>query len=111
MLSFATRFFHNASPTTTSRFLGDFKKYLQCTAVEAALRERDVVLDLASYDLQRRENSAVPCILSMFDYLLDADLPDEIFYHPAYVEMRLAVTDMVAWSNVSDPQLLPVLNL
>ena len=70
-------------------------------SVEAELREKNVVLDLASYDPLRRENSAVRYCFGLFGYVLGLDLPDEIFEHPIFMEMHLAAVDMVTWSNVS----------
>lgn len=82
---------------------------------EAELREKCVILDSATYDNLRRENSGVPYSFALFGYTLGADLPDEIFNHPIFQEMYLAAVDMVIWSNVSGffpfvPLLLLILN-
>lgn len=65
------------------------------------MREKNIVVDLASYDPLRRENSAVRYSFGLFGYVLSLDLPDEIFNHPVFMEMHLAAVDMVTWSNVS----------
>lgn len=67
---------------------------------EAELREKDVVLDIESYNVLRRENSAVRYCFGLFGYLLDLDLSDSIFYHPIMLRMHLAAVDMVCWANV-----------
>ena len=74
--------------------------YVNGFTVEAGLREKNVVLDLVAYDQLRRENSAVRYCFGLFGYILDLDLPDEIFEHPVFMRMHLAAVDMVTWSNV-----------
>lgn len=65
------------------------------------MREQDIVVDLASYDPSRRENSAIRYSFGLLGYVFGLDLPDEIFHHPVFMEMHLAAADMVNWSNVS----------
>ena len=74
--------------------------YVNGFGVEADLREQNIVLDVTSYDHLRRENSAVRYCLGLIGYLLNCDLPDEIFEHPVFMRMHLAAVDMVTWSNV-----------
>jgi hypothetical protein len=70
-------------------------------ATEATLRERGEVLDLASFILLRRENSAVRLCFGLFEYVLGIDLPDSVFEDPIFMSLYWAATDMVCWSNVS----------
>lgn len=72
--------------------------------MEADLREQSVVLDVDSYNMLRRENSAVRYCFGLFGYLLNLDLPDEIFEHHVFMRMHLAAVDMVTWANVSHKQ-------
>lgn len=74
---------------------------MNALAVEAQLRERGEVLDLDSYTVLRRENSAVRFCFGLFGFVLGHDLPDDIFEHPVFMRMHLAAVDMVCWSNVS----------
>ena len=84
--------------------------YVNGFTVEAGLREKNVVLDLVAYDQLRRENSAVRYCFGLFGYILDLDLPDEIFEHPVFMRMHLAAVDMVTWSNVwLFPILIPLI--
>lgn len=101
-LSFKKRFFPFAGPATARRFLKHSEDYVLGFAREAELREKNVVLDLASYDPLRRENSAVRYCFGLFGYILDMDLPDEIFKQPVFMEMHLAAVDMICWANVRD---------
>lgn len=99
-LRFKQRFFPYAGSATAGRFLKHTEDYVYGFTREAELREKNIVLDLKSYDPLRRENSAVRYCFGLFGYVLGLDLPDEIFEHPAFVEMHLAAVDMVTWSNV-----------
>jgi len=36
-----------------------------------------------------------------FEYVLGADLPDEVFEDPVFMSLYWAAADMVCWSNVS----------
>lgn len=113
--SFKQRFFPYTSPITSRRFLENTEIYLNAVAKEAELREKCVILDSATYDNLRRENSGVPYSFALFGYTLGADLPDKVFNHPIFQEMYLAAVDMVTRSNVSGffpfvPPLLLILN-
>ena len=68
--------------------------------MEAQLREQSIVLDVQAYDKLRRENSAVRFCFGLFGYMLNLDLPDDVFEHPVFMRMHLAATDMVTWANV-----------
>ncbi len=99
--SFRARFFPHTGPATLRRFLKHTEAYVHGFGREAELREAGVVLDVESYNVLRRENSAVRYCFGLFGFLLGLDLPDEIFEHPIMMEMHLAAVDMVTWSNVS----------
>ncbi|GJE85095.1 terpenoid synthase [Phanerochaete sordida] len=96
---FRRRFFPYAGPATTHRFLKHSEDYVLGFVQEAELRGQRIVLDLASYEPLRRENSGARYAFGPFGYLLGMDLPDEIFEHPAYMEMYDAAVDMICWSN------------
>jgi len=86
-------------PACYRRFVKHCEDYVNAVVVEAELRERHEVLDLASYMPLRRENSAVRFCFGLFGYVLGMDLPDEIFNHPVMMRMHFAAVDMVCWSN------------
>ena len=98
---FKKRFFPVAGPATGRRFIKDIEDWVEGFTVEADLREKDLILDLKSYNPLRRQTSAVHCCLGLIPYALGMDLPDEIFEHPIYNAMHNAALDMVTWSNVS----------
>ncbi|GJE85113.1 terpenoid synthase [Phanerochaete sordida] len=96
---FKRRFFPYSGPATARRFLEHSENYVLGFAREAELREQGVVLDRATYEPYRRENSGTRYAFGTFGYVLGMDLPDEIFEHPVYMEMHYAAVDMVCWSN------------
>ncbi|KAI0696795.1 terpenoid synthase [Cytidiella melzeri] len=96
---FKARFFPNAGPATLRRFIEHTEAYVKGFSVEAELREQNVVLDIPAYDKLRRENSAVRYCFGLFGYLLNLDLPDELFQYPAMMRMHLAAVDMITWAN------------
>lgn len=88
-------------PACYRRFIQHCKDYITAVGKEAELRENDLVLDVDSFQILRRENSAVRFCFGLFGYVLGLDLPDEIYEHPVMMSMHLAAVDMVCWSNVS----------
>ncbi|KAK7690615.1 hypothetical protein QCA50_005714 [Cerrena zonata] len=96
---FKARLFPRMSPTCYRRFVGHVEEYINAVAKEAEYREKNIVLDIASYEALRRENSAVRCCFGLFGYVLGLDLPDEIFQHPIMMAMHLTAVDTVCWSN------------
>lgn len=84
------------------RLLSGFDSYIKATAMEAALREHDIVLDPATFTALRRENSAVfPCV-DIISFVLDIELPDVAYSHPVFRAMHAAAADLVVLPNVSD---------
>ena len=67
------------------------------------MREKHIVLDIESFDVQRRACSATQPVFDLFGFIHEVDLPDEVFDHPIYTEIYHAAVDMVTWSNVSMP--------
>ncbi|THV01906.1 terpenoid synthase [Dendrothele bispora CBS 962.96] len=96
---FRQRYFRLAGPRTSRRFLKHCKDYIECVAKEAELRERGQVLDLESFTLLRRENSAIRLCFGLFEYVLGIDLPQEVFDDPVFMEAYWAATDLVCWAN------------
>ncbi|KAI0661547.1 terpenoid synthase [Cubamyces menziesii] len=96
---FTARLLKHCGPLTYRRFVKHCKDYIEAVAKEAELRERGEVLDLASYQILRRENSAVRFCFGLAGYALGIDLPDEVVEHPTFMAMHLATVDMVCWSN------------
>ena len=75
--------------------------YVNAVAREAELRERGEVLDVASFEPLRRENSAIRLCFGLFEFALGIDLPDEVFEDEAFMNLYWAGADMVCWANVS----------
>lgn len=88
-------------PVSRRRFVQETERYLTAVTREAQLREKRTILDLASYNTLRRQNSGAPYSFELFGYLFGVDLPDEVYYHPVMQEMYFAAVDMISWANVS----------
>lgn len=101
------RLLRDLQPASFRRFTKHYRDYLTAVAKEAELREHGLVLDLESYQMLRRNNSAVWICFDLFGTdPLGNELTDGIYNHPIISSMFLACVDMVCWSNVSSPCLL-----
>ena len=87
-------------PVSQRRFIQETERYLTAVTQEAQLREKRTILDLASYNVLRRQNSGAPYSFELFGYLFGVDLPDEVYNHPVMREMYFAAVDMICWANV-----------
>lgn len=90
-----------AGERCSRRFLKHCEDYVNAVAREAELRERGEVLDMQSFILLRRENSAVRLCFSLIEYASGIDLPDEIYDDETFMTAYMAGTDLVCWSNVT----------
>ena len=89
-------------PNTLLRFIDRCQAYIDAVVEEARLREQEEILDLDSYTILRRENSAVRACFSLIPYALRIDLPDKVVNNPIVHQLHLTGVDMVCWANVSD---------
>lgn len=99
--SFKKRLTRLAKPTCFRRFLQHCEDYIEAISKEAEYREAGQVLDMASFEDLRRENSAIRLCFGLFEYALGIDLPDEVFTDSTFMCLYWAAADMVCWSNVS----------
>lgn len=90
-----------AAPACFGRFVTHSAAYVEAVAVEAELRERDEVLDVAHFMPLRRENSAIRVCFGLFEFALGIDLPDAVFQDETFMKCYWAAADMVCWANVS----------
>ena len=88
-------------PACHRRFLKNCEDYITAIGKEAYYREHGIVLDLESFQILRRENSAVRTCFGLFGLTLGLDLPDEVATHETMMKLHFAAVDMVCWSNVS----------
>ncbi|TFY71414.1 hypothetical protein EVG20_g1594 [Dentipellis fragilis] len=96
---FRARLTRTCKPKTFRRFLQHGQDYIDCVVDEAGLRERGEVLDLDSYLVLRRENSAVRLCFGLIPFALGIDLPDEVYADPVFERIYFAGVDMVCWAN------------
>ncbi|TBU32549.1 terpenoid synthase [Dichomitus squalens] len=96
---FRQRLLDYAGPNSYRRFLVHCAAYVNAVAREAELREQGQVLDLAEFEILRRENSAIRLCFGLFEFALGCDLPDSVFHDEHFATMYWAAADMVCWSN------------
>ncbi|KAF4613646.1 hypothetical protein D9613_007876 [Agrocybe pediades] len=96
---FRARFLSLAGPKNVKRFAELCESYTDCVAVEAELRERGEIPDLATFIPLRRNNSAVFLCLSLVECLLGIDLDDEVYEDENFKAALLAACDHVCWAN------------
>ncbi|KAI0925898.1 Linoleate 10R-lipoxygenase cop4 [Taiwanofungus camphoratus] len=96
---FRARLLRYAGPGCYRRFLKHCEDYVDAVAREAEYRERGYVLDMASFETLRRENSAIRLCFGLFEYVLGVDLPEGVFEDPVFMTLYWAAADMVCWSN------------
>ncbi|THH14398.1 hypothetical protein EW146_g5932 [Bondarzewia mesenterica] len=96
---FRARLTRTIKPETFRRFLQHSQDYIDCVVEEAKLREHGAVLDLDSYEIIRRENSAVRLCFGLIPYVLGMELPEEVFADPVFKRIYFAGVDMVCWAN------------
>ncbi|GBE88250.1 Linoleate 10R-lipoxygenase COP4 [Sparassis crispa] len=96
---FRARLLQHAGPGCLRRFLKHCEDYVEAVGREAEFRERGQVLDMASFETLRRENSAIRLCFGLFEYVLGVDLPDHVFEDPIFMTLYWAAADMVCWSN------------
>ena len=89
-----------AAPASFRRFVNHSAAYVEAVAVEAELRERDEVLDVAHFIPLRRENSAVRACFGLFEFARGIELPDAVFEDETFMKLYWAAVDMVCWANV-----------
>ena len=105
---FRARLHKSAKPNCQRRFYQTCADYVDAVGKEAEYRVQGKVLDLASYEKLRRDNSAVYACFALFEYALDIDLPDEVVEHPSFKNLQDWGCDLVCWANVSSHRLRPV---
>ncbi|PCH42339.1 terpenoid synthase [Wolfiporia cocos MD-104 SS10] len=96
---FRARLLQYSGPGCFARFLKHCEDYVDAVAKEAEYRERGQVLDVASFEPLRRENSAIRLCFGLFEFCLGSDLPDDVFQDSTFMRLYWAAADMVCWSN------------
>ncbi|KAH9830021.1 terpenoid synthase [Rhodofomes roseus] len=85
----------SVGPVAQSRFVDYFTKYVRSVVDEAADRDKDIYRSVDGYPAIRRDTVGFRPLYA----LMLQELPDEIVYHPAMVEMSACVTDMLIIDN------------
>ncbi|KIJ66684.1 hypothetical protein HYDPIDRAFT_85809 [Hydnomerulius pinastri MD-312] len=93
------RFLERLGPYASKRFMKHAEDYIDAFVLEAELRDKGKILDLASYPALRRNNSANHISFDFAAFGLGFDFPDELFEDPTFVKVYFAASDMIWWSN------------
>ncbi|KAH7906978.1 terpenoid synthase [Hygrophoropsis aurantiaca] len=96
---FRIRFVEQLGPRSAKRFMTHAQDYIDAFVIEAELRDKGKILDLASYPTLRRNNSANHISFDFAEFGLEIDLPDELFQDTTFMQIYYAASDMIWWSN------------
>ncbi|KZV98043.1 terpenoid synthase [Exidia glandulosa HHB12029] len=96
---FAARLWPAYGPNAMRRFVSTFASYLEYVVEEAEHRERGEILDLASYEKLRRENSGCGPYYCLIEYALAIDLPDFVYDNRHFDAFYWASVDMACYAN------------
>ncbi|KAG2343649.1 terpenoid synthase [Suillus weaverae] len=83
--------------TCQRRFVDIFTTYVRAVAVEAADREQRHCRSIDDHFKHRRESSGIMVWFVLCG--MDMDLPDEVFYHPAIMDMFECAADLITVDN------------
>ncbi|CCM04071.1 uncharacterized protein FIBRA_06230 [Fibroporia radiculosa] len=86
-----------ASPSSQRHFLESFTAYLESVVAQAVDRDNDTVRTIESYMETRRENIGSRPSFVLLE--LSMNLPDNVFYDPAIVELSTCITDLLILDN------------
>ncbi|KAG1873561.1 isoprenoid synthase domain-containing protein [Suillus subalutaceus] len=93
----SARAMQTMSMTCQRRFIDSFTTYLRAVAVEVIDREQRHCRSIDDHFKHRRESSGILPWLMLCG--MEIDLPDEVFYHPAIVDMVECAADLVTVDN------------
>ncbi|KAG1873563.1 terpenoid synthase [Suillus subalutaceus] len=93
----SARAMQTISMTCQPRFVDSFTTYLRAVAVEVIDREQRHCRSIDDHFKHRRESSGILPWLILCG--MEIDLPDEVFYHPAIVDMVECAADLVTIDN------------
>lgn len=99
--SLKARFLTRCAPIAARRFMHHMLDYLRSVGQEVEHRDKQMLFSVEEYQSLRRDTAGARYSLDLIEFIHDIELPDDIFNHPAIVNVYLAVVDMVCWSNVS----------
>ncbi|KAL5510885.1 hypothetical protein ACEPAG_4642 [Sanghuangporus baumii] len=86
-----------ASLSSQRHMIESFTAHLESVIEQARVRDASISLSIAEYLKNRREN--VGTRPSFIPLELDMDLQDEVFYHPAVMDLTQNITDMIIIDN------------
>ncbi|KAG1805220.1 terpenoid synthase [Suillus subaureus] len=93
----STHAMQTISMTCQRRFIDVFTTYFRAVAVEAIDREQKHCRSIDEHFKHRRETSGILVWLLLCG--MEMELPDEVFYHPAIVDMVECAADLVTVDN------------
>ncbi|KAG1891958.1 terpenoid synthase [Suillus subluteus] len=93
----SARAMQTMSVTCQPRFINIFTIYVRAVAAEAIDREQRHCLSIDDHFKHRRESSGILPWLILCG--MELDLPDEVFYHPAIVDIVECTGDLITVDN------------
>ena len=75
--------------------------FLQSVQLEAIDRINGIIPDIDSYISIRRGTVACDASCALIEYAYHLHIPDDVIEHPTIRSLVLAMTDFIAFSNVS----------
>ncbi|KAI0045613.1 terpenoid synthase [Auriscalpium vulgare] len=82
-----------ATPTAQKHFIDAMARFLESVVVEARDRVGDHVRSIDEYIQLRRATVGVDAVYVLYEFGMD--MPDDVFLHPAVVDLTNLVTDIV----------------
>ena len=90
-----------AGPRFRARFIEHCSSFMNSILPETDNRIKDKVMTLEDYIIHRRENGAVRPCFDLLEYVLNIDMPNEVFEDQVFMRIYFAAIDAISCANVS----------
>ncbi|EUC54853.1 terpene synthase family, metal-binding domain protein [Rhizoctonia solani AG-3 Rhs1AP] len=97
--SYFNRMRQDGGAGTLRRFVDATDQYTQRSFQQQVNKSTERIPTVEKYIQHRREASAMITALAVLEYTLGLDLPDEVANDPVVVELGIAGSDMLNWTN------------
>lgn len=95
-----------ATPNVQARIVENVEQYLIAVHLQAQYRASGAIPALEDYIEHRRMSSGCKPLFDIIEYSMNMELPEEVLSHPLMHTMKNCVNDFVAFSNVSESDVL-----
>ena len=90
----------DTNPKFLARFIKHCASFMDSILPETDNRIKDKVMTLEDYVIHRRENGGVRPCFDLLEYVLNIDMPDEVFEDQVFMRIYWAAIDAISWANV-----------